>query len=100
MPGINSLLNIYENCISLNRVYYILKLIPYYAGEERVYLSANSIDRSEFHDNTITDVLTPEFLSTLRTSGLPNHKIKLKVGCPIMLLRNIDQSEGLCNGTR
>jgi len=36
----------------------------------------------------------------LRTSGLPNHQIKLKVGCPIMLLRNIDQSEGLCNGTR
>jgi ATP-dependent DNA helicase PIF1 len=52
------------------------------------------------HDSTVTDVLTPEFLSTLRTSGLPNHSIKLKVGCPIMLLRNIDQAEGLCNGTR
>jgi ATP-dependent DNA helicase PIF1 len=69
-------------------------------GDERIYNSANSIDRSEIHDNNITDVLTPEFLSTLRTSGLPNHQIKLKVGCPIMLLRNIDQSEGLCNGTR
>jgi len=45
-------------------------------------------------------VLTPEFLNTLTTSGLPNHKIKLKIGTPIMLLRNIDQSDGLCNGTR
>ncbi|XP_058745810.1 uncharacterized protein LOC131618648 [Vicia villosa] len=48
----------------------------------------------------VVDILTPEFLSSLRTSGLPNHHLKLKVGTPIMLMRNIDQSEGLCNGTR
>jgi ATP-dependent DNA helicase PIF1 len=58
------------------------------------------VDRSEADGNEAFDVLTSEFLSTLSTSGLPNHKIKLKVGTPIMLLRNIDQSEGLCNGTR
>ena len=28
MSGINSFLDIYQNCVSLNRVYYILKLIP------------------------------------------------------------------------
>ncbi|XP_058733685.1 uncharacterized protein LOC131605332 [Vicia villosa] len=39
-------------------------------------------------------------LIKLRTSGLPNHRIKLKVGTPIMLMRNLDQSDGLCNGTR
>ncbi|XP_058765065.1 uncharacterized protein LOC131638521 [Vicia villosa] len=32
--------------------------------------------------------------------GLPNHKIKLKVGTPIMLMRNLDQADGLCNETR
>ncbi|KAF1887764.1 hypothetical protein Lal_00023772 [Lupinus albus] len=32
--------------------------------------------------------------------SLPNHKIKLKIGTPIMLLRNLDQTEGLCNGTK
>ncbi|GAU32683.1 hypothetical protein TSUD_145570 [Trifolium subterraneum] len=27
-------------------------------------------------------------------------QLKLKVGCPVMLMRNIDQVAGLCNGTR
>ena len=36
----------------------------------------------------------------LLCSGIPNHKLKLKTGIPIMLLRNIDQAKGLCNGTR
>lgn len=31
--------------------------------------------------------------------SLPNHKLKLKIGVPTILLRNIDQSYGLCNGT-
>jgi len=44
--------------------------------------------------------LTPKFLSSLKTSGIPNHKLKLKVGTPIMLIRNLDQADGLCNGTR
>jgi ATP-dependent DNA helicase PIF1 len=33
-------------------------------------------------------------------SGFPNHKIVFKIGVPVMLLRNIDVSSGLCNGTR
>ncbi|XP_058769159.1 uncharacterized protein LOC131643025 [Vicia villosa] len=69
-------------------------------GEIRDYYNANSVDKSEIHDPAVVDILTPEFLSSLRTSGLPNHHLKLKVGTPIMLMRNIDQAEGLCNGTR
>ncbi|XP_058727581.1 uncharacterized protein LOC131599128 [Vicia villosa] len=76
---------------------HILNLMP---GESKEYYSSNTVDRSEIHDSSVLQVLTPEFLSSLRTSGLPNHQITLKVGCPIMLMRNIDQSEGLCNGTR
>ncbi|KAF1883641.1 hypothetical protein Lal_00012556 [Lupinus albus] len=48
---------------------------------------------------TVLITLT-EFLSTFSSSDLPNHKIKLKVGTPIMLLRNLDQSEGLCDCKR
>ncbi|MCI03684.1 helicase-like protein, partial [Trifolium medium] len=36
---------------------YVLKMIP---GEEREYLSADNIDRSEVNDAQIYDVLTPE----------------------------------------
>ena len=41
-----------------------------------------------------------EFLNTLNISGMPPHKLNLKIGLPIMLLRNINPNAGLCNGTR
>ena len=41
-----------------------------------------------------------EFLNTLTPNGLPPHVLKLKVGCPVILLRNIDPANGLYNGTR
>ncbi|CAN6299197.1 unnamed protein product [Urochloa humidicola] len=41
-----------------------------------------------------------EFLNTLKNPGIPNHQLKLKVGLPVMLHRNINQNAGLCNGTR
>ena len=31
---------------------------------------------------------------------MPNHNIKLKIGAPIIILRNLDQSKGLCKGTK
>jgi len=37
-----------------------------------------------------------EYLHTLR----PKAKLALKVGCPVMLLCNLDPSQGLCDGTR
>ncbi|KAF1881881.1 hypothetical protein Lal_00038523 [Lupinus albus] len=76
---------------------YVLSIIP---GEEKEYLSSNSVDMSDVSDIEVVNVLTPEFLNKLLTSGIPNHKIKLKIGTPIMLLRNLDQPDGLCNGTR
>ncbi|MCL7023229.1 hypothetical protein MKW94_007098, partial [Papaver nudicaule] len=49
----------------------------------------------------LTVVLFPEeFLNDIETSGMPSHRLCLKEGVPIMLLRNLDQTEGLCNGTR
>jgi hypothetical protein len=41
-----------------------------------------------------------EFLNNLTPNGLPPHMLKLKMNCPIILLRNIDPANGLCNGTR
>jgi len=69
-------------------------------GEERIYLSYDSILANKRGTNQVDDVHTPEFLNTIVASGLPNHKLRLKVGVPVTLLRNIDQSMRLCNGTR
>jgi ATP-dependent exoDNAse (exonuclease V) alpha subunit len=41
-----------------------------------------------------------EFLNDLTPNGLPPHALKLKINCPVILLRNIDPANGLCNGTR
>jgi ATP-dependent DNA helicase PIF1 len=41
-----------------------------------------------------------EFMNTLQFSGIANHKLELKVGVSILLLRNLNQSIGLCNGMR
>jgi hypothetical protein len=41
-----------------------------------------------------------DFLNSLTPNGLSPHELFLKPNCPVMLLRNIDLSEGLCNGTR
>ena len=42
----------------------------------------------------------PEVLNAIVVPNFPRHKLFLKKGAPIMLLRNISQSAGLCNGTR
>lgn len=40
-----------------------------------------------------------EFLNAIETSGLPLHQLQLKIGAPIILLRNL-RPPILCNGTR
>jgi len=71
-----------------------------FAGEQKEYLISDIIDNSEGIEADAFDQITPEFLNSLTTSGIPNHKLKLKIGTPIMLLRNLDQTQGLCNGSR
>ncbi|KAK4512392.1 uncharacterized protein ATC70_003091 [Mucor velutinosus] len=41
-----------------------------------------------------------ELLNSIEFGSLPPHELVLRVGSPIMILRNLDSSAGLCNGTR
>ncbi|KAL0453517.1 UNVERIFIED_CONTAM: hypothetical protein Slati_1329800 [Sesamum latifolium] len=63
------------------------------------YLSADTICPSSADIDKQSILYPVEFLNTLKFSGIPDHKLDLKVGVPIILLRNLNQSIGLCNGT-
>ncbi|XP_051134181.1 uncharacterized protein LOC127253573 [Andrographis paniculata] len=41
-----------------------------------------------------------DYLNTLTPNGMPPHRLVLKTGAPIMLLCNLDPTNGLSNGTR
>ncbi|XP_074266034.1 uncharacterized protein LOC141588493 [Silene latifolia] len=75
---------------------YILSRIP---ETEKIYFSSDEVSKNETNIG-VRDLYSTEFLNSIKCSGLPNHELKLKVGAIVMLLRNIDQSRGLCNGTR
>ena len=75
---------------------YMCSLLP---REMHEYLSCDSICRPSSESDMTDSLYTIEFLNSISCSGLPLHRFTLKVGAPIMLLRNIDQSAGLCNGT-
>ena len=63
-------------------------------GEKVEYLSFDSVEEDP------QNLYQIEFLNSLNLAGFPQHQIVLKPGCPIILLRNMDKSLGLCNGTR
>ncbi|XP_019184265.1 PREDICTED: ATP-dependent DNA helicase PIF1-like [Ipomoea nil] len=70
------------------------------AAESQTYFSSDSVCPVEITPDSVAALHTPEFLNRLKYYSVPNHSLTLKVGSPIMLLRNIDHSDGLCNGTR
>ena len=41
-----------------------------------------------------------EFLNALSLPGVPEHQLVLKIGMPVVLLRNLNPKLGLCNGVR
>ena len=69
------------------------EMIP---GESVIY---NAMDCILDEGSPEANHYTPEFLNILSPNGLPPFKLELKVGQPIILLRNIHLAQGLCNGT-
>ena len=48
-----------------------------------------------------TDAMYPtEYLNVLNFPGIPGHCLEVTKNSPIMLMRNMDPKNGLCNGTR
>ncbi|KUF96202.1 hypothetical protein AM588_10006550 [Phytophthora nicotianae] len=65
------------------------------SGETNEYLS---VDSSEGVADSI--MFEQKFLNFLNFSGIPPHRIVLKVGTPIVTIQNLNSEAGLCNGTR
>ena len=76
-----------DDAWEINRI--CLNKLP---GETRTYLSS---DRVEEEDCVAAQT---ELLNSRKPSGFPDHNLILKVGAPVMLLRNLQC--GLVNGTR
>ena len=65
-------------------------------GDVYIY---NFVDRVDINEDG-TDHIPQEFLRSQTPSGLPTSRLSLKVGAPIILLRNLYPASGEYNGTR
>ena len=52
------------------------------------------------NDDNKAGLFPVEYLNSITASGLPLHMLAVKIGSPLLLLRNINPKQGLCNGTR
>ncbi|KAL3655100.1 hypothetical protein CASFOL_000886 [Castilleja foliolosa] len=84
-----------ETADEINRV--VLTLTP---GEAKIYNSHDTIVPHSGCHSDLEALYPQEYLNQLSFSGIPSHQLCLKINTPIILIRNINQSLGLCNGTR
>ena len=79
-----------EHMRQINRI-----AIKKFKGKAKEYLSTN-----EVKDKRNICTYTTEYLNSLEINGLPEHSLVLKIGAPVMVLRNYDPYNGVCNGTK
>jgi ATP-dependent DNA helicase PIF1 len=81
-----------KHCHAINKL--IIEKMP---SQKVTYKSIDSVSSED--PDEISNFPT-EFLNTLQVSGIPPHELKLAVGTVVILLKNINSRQGLCNGTR
>nr|GFA32382.1 ribonuclease H-like domain-containing protein [Tanacetum cinerariifolium] len=64
-------------------------LLNKFPREEMVYLSCDSIDKTECGSAIDEAIFSSEFINGLKFSGVPNHRLALKVGVPIMVSETV-----------
>ncbi|OMO52744.1 DNA helicase PIF1, ATP-dependent [Corchorus olitorius] len=71
-----------------------------FEGNYVTYYSSDTLSRSSGMPNEDTASYPSKLLNKISTPGIADHELNLKIGCLVMLMRNINQVAGLCNGTR
>ncbi|XP_017255741.1 uncharacterized protein LOC108225401 [Daucus carota subsp. sativus] len=69
-------------------------------AESVSYYSVDSVEEFGGTEEDFNLAFTIEYLNAMNVPGMPPHDLKLKVGVVVMLMRNLNQTLGLCNGTR
>jgi ATP-dependent DNA helicase PIF1 len=70
------------------------RMIDRFPGKATVFYSFDSVDDDECSN------YPKVFLNSIAPNGLLPHELRIKIICPLILLRNLDPRSGLCNGTR
>lgn len=73
------------------------KILKKMQGQEIIFHSTDSLEND---GEGVPDDVYGDFLHTVASPLLPLSELKMKIGCPLMLLRNLDPGKGLCNSTR
>ncbi len=64
-------------------------------GKSKIYQSINTVK-----DARHAAKYREEHLEKLEINNFPMHHLELKIGAPVMVLRNIDPMNAICNGTQ
>ena len=73
-----------ENVDKINEV-----IMTKFPGEGKTYLSADTVGEEDSYN-----IYPIEFLNSITLSGMPPHAMTLKIGAPVMLLRNLRAGSG------
>ncbi|XP_074351382.1 uncharacterized protein LOC141690487 [Apium graveolens] len=69
-------------------------------GESVPYFSVDDVEEFGGTDEDLNESFPVEYLNYLNVAGMSPHDLKLKVGVVVMLMHNLNQTLGLCNGAR
>ncbi|XP_044596976.1 ATP-dependent DNA helicase PIF1-like [Cotesia glomerata] len=74
----------------------VIKLLEFCT--EKTYVATDSTENCD--NGSMDEALLPEYLNTLNPPNFPPYELQLRQYSIVMLIRNLNLSEGLCNGTR
>ncbi|KAI3878582.1 hypothetical protein MKX03_008044, partial [Papaver bracteatum] len=75
-------------------------MVSLFDGHEYLYFSEDYISLAAKNYDANVNLYPQILLNGLEYAHLPSHKLHLKVGIPILLIRKINRGEGIVEGTR